>query len=255
MVLAEQTEYYSGQGQVTYAERDEFGKPVGGLIFLGDCSQLETKVTVDRKEHNESQTGRGAVDAVFETAQKVEFNGTFGGFDSKNLDLYLYGSSQELEPATVTGEEIIAYKGRRASLARMPITFNGLGSLVEGEDYFVDLSTGMIRFPETSSVTDEATFTVNYTAAPERLTTAFTTLNSYKYLRFDGLNRGSDNQPVVIEVYRARFDPAEMLALINEEFAEYTLNGTALYDAANDIDPLYGGFMRVRVKQPVPVTL
>lgn len=251
MVLAEQTEYYSGQGQVTYAERNELGRPEGGLIFLGDCSQLETKVTVDRKEHNESQTGRGAVDAVFETAQKVEFNGTFGGFDSKNLDLYLYGSSQELESAVITGEEIIAYRGRRVPLSRMPITFDSLGSLVEGEDYLIDLGTGMIRFPETSSVTDETVYTVNYEAAPERLTTAFTTPNTYKYLRFDGLNRGSDNVPVIIEVYRARFDPAEMLALINEEFAEYTLNGTALYDAVNDVDPIYGGFMRVRVKQPV----
>lgn len=249
MVLAEETQYYSGQGQVTYAERNAEGQPEGGLIFLGDCSQLETKVTVDRKEHNESQTGRGAVDAVFETAQKVEFNGTFGGFDSQNLDLYLYGSTQAIEPATITGEEIIAYKGRRAPLSRMPVTFNSLGSLVEGEDYFIDLGTGMIRFPNTSSVTDGDIYTANYEAAGERLTTAFTTLNTYKYLRFDGLNRGSDNVPVIIEVYRARFDPAEMLALINDEFAEYTLNGTALYDAINDNNTAYGGFMRVRVKQ------
>lgn len=250
MVLTEKTEYYSGQGVVTYAERDDLGKPTGGLIFLGDCSSLETKVTVDRKEHNESQTGRGAVDAVFETAQKVEFNGTFGGFDPKNLNLYLYGSTASRQSVTVTAEPIVAYKGRREALAQMPLTFTNLGSLVEGDDYLIDLGTGMIRFLETSpNIVDGDTYDANYEAAAEDNTTAFTTLNTYKYLRFDGLNRGSDNRPVVIEVYRARFDPAEMLALINDDFAEYTLNGTALYDAINDTDPNYGGFMRVRIKR------
>ena len=39
MVLAEETQYYSGQGQVTYAERNAEGQPEGGLIFLGPCDK------------------------------------------------------------------------------------------------------------------------------------------------------------------------------------------------------------------------
>lgn len=249
MVLAETTEYFSGQGQVTYAERNASGTAEGGYIFLGDCSSLEVKTTVDREEHNENQTGRNAVDAVFERNQKCEFNGTFGGFDSKNLDLYVYGNSQEVPAATITAEPIVAAVGRRVPLQRMPTTFTSLGSLTEGDDYFIDLGTGMIAFPPTGGATDGNSYNANYEAAAETLTTAFTDLNRYRILRFDGLNRASDNKPVIIEVYKARFDPAEMLALINESFAEHTLNGTALYDPLYANDAAFGGFMRVRVKR------
>lgn len=126
MALETITEYYSGQGHVSYSERDSLGKPVGGLIDLGNCSKLETKISVERVEHQESQTGRNAVDATFEKAQKVEINATFDEFKRENLDLYIYGQSQELLGATVTGEEIIAHLGKKAALARMPAYFSSL---------------------------------------------------------------------------------------------------------------------------------
>ena len=249
-MLAEVTEYYSGQGQVTYSERDGLtGLPTGGFIFLGDCSTLETKITVERKEHMEHQTGKNSVDAIFESAQKCEFNGTFGGFDSKNLNLYIYGTSQELVAATITGESIVVPAlGTRVPLARMPVSAPTITGATAGEDYIADLGTGMLLIPEGSSLTPGNTITANYSAAAERLTTAFTQDNKYRYLRFDGLNRASDNKPVIVEVYKGRFDPAEMLALINDDFNEFTLNGTALYDPLYAADAQYGGFLRVRVK-------
>ncbi|MDJ0900251.1 MAG: hypothetical protein QNJ55_15715 [Xenococcus sp. MO_188.B8] len=254
MALETVAEYYSGQGSVNYSERDSLGKPVGGLIDLGNCSKLETKITVERVEHNESQTGRGAVDATFEKAQKVEINATFDEFKRENLDLYVYGQSQELVGATVTGEEIIGHLGKKAALARMPASFSSLTNVggattYDETDYSVDLNTGLISFAPDASFTDGDTLEANYQAAAERITTAFTKLNTYRWLRFDGLNRGSDNVPVVIEIYKARFDPAEMMDLINEEFAEYNLNGTALYDRCYADNSLYGGFMRIRVKR------
>jgi hypothetical protein len=254
MVLAEVTEYFSGQGQVSFSDRDAVtGLATGGYTFLGDCSTLELKVSVERKEHMEHQTGKNSVDAVFESAQKCEFNGTFGGFDGKNLDLYLYGNSAIQATASVTGETVvIPPKGKRVPLARMPVantvpTITGGGTA--GTDHILDLSTGMILIPATSTLTSGNNLTVNYSAAAERVTTAFTSENKYRIIRFDGLNRAADNKPVVVEVYKARFDPAEMIGLIIDEFAEYTLNGTALYDPLYAASALYGGFFRIRVKQ------
>ena len=254
MALETVTEYYSGQGHVSYSERDSLGKPTGGLIDLGNCSKLETKISVDRVEHNESQTGRNAVDATFEKGQKVEINATFDEFKRENLDLYIYGESQELAGATVTGEDVIGYLGKKAALERMPILFTSLikkvgGAALKEDDYTIDLNTGLISFATDADFADGDTLEANYQAAAERITTAFTKLNRYRWLRFDGLNRGSDNVPVVIEIYKARFDPTEMMDLINEEFAEYSLNGTAVYDRAYADDSLYGGFMRIRVKK------
>ena len=254
MALETVTEYYSGQGSVSYSERDSLGKPIGGLIDLGNCSKLETKISVERVEHNESQTGRGAVDATFEKAQKVEINATFDEFKRENLDLYIYGQSQELAGAVVTGEEIIGHLGKKAALSRMPASFASLtnaggATTYTDTDYSVDLGTGLITFAPDASFADGEVLEANYQAAAERITTAFTKLNTYRWLRFDGLNRGSDNVPVVIEIYKARFDPAEMMDIINEEYAEYSLNGTALYDRCYADNSLYGGFMRIRVKK------
>ena len=247
------TEYYSGQGNVYYSERDSLGKPTGGLIDLGNCSKLETKITVERVEHNESQTGRGAVDATFEKAQKVEINATFDEFKPENLALYLHGQSQKLAAASVTAEEIVGYLGKKVPLKRMPTSFSYLtqtnGIKLKGTDYSVDLNSGLISFSEDAGFSNGTILRANYQAAAERITTAFTKLNTYRWLRFDGLNRGSDNKPVVIEIYKARFEPSEIMDLINEEFAEYNLNGTAVYDRAYADNSLYGGFMRIRVKQ------
>ncbi len=254
MALETITEYYSGQGHFSYSERDSLGRPTGGLIDLGNCSKLETKISVDRVEHNESQTGRNAVDATFEKGQKVEINTTFDEFKRENLDLYIYGQSQELAGATVTGEDVIGYLGKKAALERMPASFTSLtnvggGTIYDETDYNIDLKTGLISFAPDASFADGTTLEANYQAAAERITTAFTKLNRYRWLRFDGLNRGSDNKPVVIEIYKARFDPTEMMAIINEEYAEYSLKGTALYDRSYADDSLYGGFMRIRVKR------
>ena len=249
------TELYSGQGIVTYAERNELGRPVGGFIDLGNCSKLETKASVERVEHQESRTGSNFTDAVFEKNQKVEFNGTFDSFSAENLNLYLYGSTNKIASTTVTDEEITAVYGRKVALENMVSSFTsltdatGTTTYTEGTDYTIDPRTGMLTFPNTGAAfADGDSLRANYTSAAERRSTAFTQLNTYKYLRFDGLNRASDGKPVVIEVYKARFDPAEMLDIINEEFAEYVLNGMALYDACHADNTAYGGFMRVRVK-------
>ena len=249
------TELYSGQGIVSYSERNELGRPTGGFIDLGNCSKLETKATVERVEHTESRTGSNFTDAVFEKSQKVEFNGTFDSFSAENLNLYLYGSTIKTASATVTDEEVIGIYGRKAALSKMVTTFtsltNAAGSTtyVEGTDYTIDPRTGMLTFPSAGAAfADGDSLRANYTSAAERSTAAFTQLNTYKYLRFDGLNRASDGKPVVIEVYKGRFDPSEMLDIINEEFAEYVLNGMALYDNCHADDSAYGGFMRVRVK-------
>ena len=50
MALETVTEYYSGQGHFHYSERDSLGKPVGGFINLGNCSKLETKISVERHD-------------------------------------------------------------------------------------------------------------------------------------------------------------------------------------------------------------
>lgn len=245
---------FSGQGIVSIAERTDLGRPKG-FIDLGNVSQLEFSPKVERVPHKESRTGNNFTDKVFEKANEVEVSMTCDSIATENLKLYLYGSDTTLATATITDEEIIAYLGKSVALARMnPTTFTsltndgGVTTYVEGTDYTIDLRTGVLKLSATASFAEGDILRANYDAGAEDIVAAFTELNSDRYLRFDGLNRASDGKEVVIEAYKVRLDPSEMIPVINEEFGEYALKGMALYDTCWADQSAYGGFFRIRVK-------
>ena len=253
MAQSDPTLLFSGQGVVQIADRTELGRPKG-FLDIGNVSALEFEPQVEREEHKESRTGSNFVDAVFEHSQSVNVTMTCDSFDIENLKLYLYGTSEAIAASTITDEAIIAYPGRKVALASMnPLTFTsltddgGTTTYTEGTDYAVNLKTGMLTLPSTASFSEGDILRANYSAGAENLAAAFTRLNTYLYLRFDGLNRASDGKEVVIEAYRVRFDPSQ-LPVINESFAEYELSGMALYDNLNADNSQYGGFMRIRTK-------
>lgn len=253
MATETRTELYSGQGRVSIARRTELGRPNDdGFSFLGNCPKLMTNAEVEVVKHKESQTGKNAVDNRFEKAQEIMIEATFDEIIEEAKNRYLYGNTVQVAAATVTAEPVKAKLGREVPISQIPDSFTSLTDVggattyVLGTDYLIS-PTGMITFPSTgSAITDAQVLEANYTAKAEKLTTAFTATNESFYLRFDGLNRASDDAPVVIEMYKTRFDPSSLEA-INEEYAEYELKGDVLYDACNADQALYGGFLRIRV--------
>jgi hypothetical protein len=60
---------------------------------------------------------------------------------------------------------------------------------------------------------------------------AFTSAASpERYLRFEGLNT-VDNSRVIIDAYRAQFDPLTNYGLINDELAAVDMSGSLLADS------------------------
>lgn len=244
---------FSGQGKWSFAERNELGEPLSGFTFLGDCSKLELKCTVDRKEHNEHQSGFNGVDNVFEAAQKVEMNFTLDEIIQEALNLYIYGNTQQVAAATITAEAKKLFLGKEVPTDFIPdgnvvvTDTGGATTYTLGTDYKIG-KTGMIYVPTTgSNITDEQDVELNYQSKDERVSTAFTQQNKSYYFRFDGLNRANDGREVVIEVYKGRVNPAEMIDVINDDFATYTINGMALYDSCHVDDDKYGAYFKIRL--------
>ncbi|MEM8828762.1 MAG: hypothetical protein AAGE96_05325 [Cyanobacteria bacterium P01_G01_bin.19] len=253
MGTSTEVQHFSGQGRFSFAERDALGNPTGGYTFLGDCSKLDLKCTVERKEHNEHQSGFNGVDNVFESANKVEMNFTLDEIIKEALNLYVYGNTTEVAAASITAEAATAYLGKETPTAFIPdgaVTVTNVGgatTYVLGTDYKIG-STGMIYIPPTgSAITDGQDLELNYQSKDERVTTAFTQQNKPYYFRFDGLNRADDGKEVVVEIYKGRCNPAEMVDLINEDFATYSVNGMALYDNCHADNSLTGAYFRVRL--------
>jgi hypothetical protein len=81
------------------------------------------------------------------------------------------------------------------------------------------------------SVFNGAALTVDYSFAAQSQVNALTQGSTERYLRFEGLNTADGNNPVVVEAFKFVIDPAKELSLINDDIAQFTLEGSLLFDA------------------------
>lgn len=119
--------------------------------------------------------------------------------------------------------------------AAVNATGTGSGILVTVQyDYKVDLGTGTISFYPGASFADGDSLRANYVAGASEKTFAFAQRNRNVVLLFAGLNRAEDDAPVRVNVFKARLDPVQQWALINQDFNKFQINFECLYD---DLQP------------------
>ena len=251
--VADNTRLFRGQGQVFLATRSNTGKPEG-LEFVGNVSELMLNPQTEKIEHTESQTGNNSIDKVIERNLNVEISMTIDSIASKNLARMVFGTVTEEIAATITGEEIVGYIGKGQILDRINLTsFTSLTDVgatttyVEGTDYTIDLASGYLQFLDTATFSDGDTLIANYEAGASEIVSAFSKPNVEYWLRFNGLNTAENNNPVIIDVFKTRFAPADDIPMINDEdFAEYKQSGNALFDALQPVDGKFGRYFSVR---------
>lgn len=239
--------YYRGQGSVYLSSRDAAtGQPTGGFRFLGNVPMLRISTTTQQIKHQESYTGQTLTDLVIETSKEATLGIQLESFDRENLELAMFGTPTLLPGATVTGETITAYVGRSTPLTNINLTSFSLGSYVEGDDYLINLKTGMVSIPVGSSIADGSTITANYVCGNSEKVSTFTKANQEYWLRFDGLNTAEGDNPVVIDCFKVRFMPSKEYSLIGNELSSLELDGDVLYDALQPDSTADGRFFRVR---------
>lgn len=234
MVATMTERYYRGQGKVYLAERNPAGAPMG-FRYLGNCPQLRLSTQVQKIEHQESYTGRSSTDLVLETQRRAMLMMRLESFDIKNLELALYGQASTVAGATVTDEPHTAYKGKALGLSNINLTSfttlkNGATTYIAGTDYTVNLKSGLIDILEAGAIADNTSVTATYVAGSFEKLKGFTAQVRNYYLRFDGLNTVENDAPVIVEVYKVRFEPVNQLDLIENQLVGIELSGEALYD-------------------------
>lgn len=112
-------------------------------------------------------------------------------------------------------------------------TFIDMGTNVKvlGTDYTVDARNGTLAFPASgSTLVDGDDLLVDYTYGAYTNLEAFTqAVSPERWLRFEGLNTVDDSS-VIIDLYRAQFDPLTGYGLINEDIAAIDMAGSLLAD-------------------------
>lgn len=247
--------YFSGQGKIYVATRDGNGNP-GPFRDLGNVPALSINLETDVLEHKESRTGNRLTDLRLVRERTANVTMTLESFTIKNLMMLLYGTTtaaaassatNELSPTGLVVGDIVALANPLVNTASVNVTNVGAGTAwVENTHYRVDYDSGMITVLSTAIGT---AFEVDYTYKAKDIVPMFRDTQVERFVRFAGLNTANSNKPVTVELYRVVFDPASSLDLINDELAQFELNGSVLYDSGRDGNSVLGGFGRIITEQ------
>ncbi len=112
-------------------------------------------------------------------------------------------------------------------------TFKDMGTTTKTvtTDYTVDATNGVITPVVGGGITDLEPLAAAYTFTTHSKMEAFTSSTSpERYLRFEGMNT-VDGTRVIIDMYKAQFDPLTNYALLGDDVASVDMAGSLLSDA------------------------
>ena len=254
--MAFQDVYFSGQGIVYVADRNSTGD-ILSYTDVGNVPSLRVSLETTTVEHKESRSGKRLIDLRLTTENNARVTMTLEKFTKKNLQILLFGlESSATSSTTITGEilnknwntvavgNVYFTKYPNASALTLKA---GATTLVLNTDYTVDLPTGRITILSISASGPTGTddLTVDYTAAAYESVTMFRDAQKPRALKFVGLNTADSERAVIVDLYNVIFDPATNFDLINDEVAQFELEGSVLYDTTRATDATLGGFGRV----------
>jgi len=110
----------------------------------------------------------------------------------------------------------------------------GLINRVNGTDYTLSGKFGMISPVQALAlgvgIDSGRPYLVDYTYASSNKLDVFTTAAPERWLRFEGLNT-VDQTRVIVDIFKARFDPLTGYSMIVEEMGSADMKGAILYDS------------------------
>lgn len=248
--------YFSGQGEVLIAKRDSNGNP-GAFFMVGNSPKFEVGLSVERRKHKESRSGQRLIDKIQTTTKGGEVNMTLEDIRKDNLALILSGKKVSLSSGSYTsgspdtfpsglvvGSVVKLAKPNASSLV-VKDSAGTPATLTLGTHYRVlDADHGIVEILSLGSFTQP--FKAEYSYAATDVVTAMEANDDDEYyVYFAGVNtEGSPDQKVGMDVYRVVFDPAQLLALINDEQGTFDIKGEILRDEDRAGDANFGGFAR-----------
>lgn len=248
--------YYSGQGRFYVADRDGSGNPTGGFTLLGNVPSLSIDIETTKFEHKESKTGSRLLDLTVIQEKKGTFTMTLENLNTTNLAMALFGTETVHTGAVEAEESIVAAHDKPVALAWPNVSVvtyvddnaGGATPFTEGTDYTVDLVNGTITVLSTGTIADTTPLFVQYTTLDSTQVDSFINTTVEKWLRFEGLNT-IDDTSVIVDIFKASFDPLSGYELINEEIAAVELTGSIL---ADDLRQSGSEFFRQTNFDPTP---
>jgi hypothetical protein len=210
------------QGRIYLALNDPTTGLPGAFRAVGDVSAFAVKLTIEKVEHKESQSGQRALVRSFPIGKAANIDMTLHQVDADNLALVTNGTISSKVSGTVTAESLPAalVAGDQVSLANPGVSALVLTdstgtplTLVEGTDYTIDGNFGRVTILNVGTYVQPFKAAYSYTAT--KSVGMFTTGQKYYTLRYEGINLAEGNAPVIVDLYKVAPEPLQQLALIS----------------------------------------
>ncbi|MBF8390291.1 hypothetical protein [Pseudomonas aeruginosa] len=242
---------FSFQGRVWAGERLPNGK-LSRPVWAGNVPVLTLQMATESTNTTESFSGNRLQYGRLQRGKTATVNITYDEWLPKNIAAAIWASQIELPADTVTGEVLEGdlkagdfVKLDRQFVSSVVLTDSATtpAELVLGTDYRIESPTaGLIELLNVTGKTQP--FKAAYASEVATGYTMFTSPPPERYILLDGINT-ENQEPVIVTLYRCKFDPVGDLALINDEYGNFQLTGSVLYDTLNAADANLGGFGRI----------
>lgn len=238
------------QGAINLATRQN-AKP-GPLTFVGVADSCEVAFETETVTQVESHTGNRLEVGSLTMSKSGTLSMVLKDWNLHNLALVMYGKELKTTAGSVTAEAVPAgvVAGARIRvdhpfISDVAIDNNGT-PLVEGTDYVVEsTNAGIIQFLTAPS----AGTTIAYQYVDSNSLSIFTEPSPERWFLLDGMNTADENAPLVLQLYRVKFNPIENLSLLhNEGFGELPVSGSVLADLEQPVNSEMGYFGHISQK-------
>lgn len=213
------------------------GKP----FWVGVASALSFAHSVeDEKELIEHHSGTNQVWDVSAGTKKTTVSLTIQERRKEAMRAALQATVETVTTGSVTAEEhvvdaigdIVFLKHSNVTVTTVVDSTSGTPkTLSETTDYKIDKQYGRIEM-----LTDGHTgpIKVGYTYGEATVMKPMTDNVDFYELRVDGLNTVGQKDKQIVTAYRVKLNPSDAYDLINDDFAEMQIEGTALFDEARN---------------------
>ncbi|WP_220814085.1 phage tail tube protein [Pseudomonas paralcaligenes] len=244
---------FSFQGKVWAGERTAAGKLLKPQ-WAGNVPTMTLQLATESSNKTESFSGLRMQYGRLRRGKAATLNMVFDEWLPQNIALAIWASQLNVPGSTVTGEPF-PDGVLEGDYVRLDHPFISALAITDSAGTPAPLPTANYRLESANAglieILDPGAFIqpfkAAYTYAERESFTMFTAAPPERYILLDGINTETD-EPVIVTLYRCSFDPVTDLALINDEYGNFSLTGSVLYDVVNARDANFGGFGRIDQK-------
>ncbi|WP_373388989.1 hypothetical protein [Pseudomonas alcaligenes] len=244
---------FSFQGKVFAGERLSNGK-LSKPVWAGNVPAMNLQLATESTNKTESFSGNRLQYGRLQRGKTATLNMTFDEWLPQNIALAIWASELPVVGGSVTGETFPTglavgdqVKLDHPFVSALAITDSaGTPATLPPANYSLEsANAGLIKLLNLGALVQP--FKAAYTYAARTSFTMFTAAPPERYILLDGINTET-NEPVIVTLYRCKFDPVSDLGLIHDEYGSFQLSGSVLYDVVNAADANLGGFGRIDQK-------